>query len=231
MSTKLHHGWMINVIKMYFKMLTRYQYITYYIVAAPILLLTTRLLNLAHLDNHIIVFMTTNFILWIFSPFIVNQLSLCQEDFKALIFFPLKWYQFLLARNILLYLILFLTYLLSFILIELLYGSIFTFPVNIIVFITVFIIPIVSISNLLIITYFYGKRRFLFFCNVLIIILSTNLNLGIFIMGENIFDRFIFYLLIFLLTQIYLILYKISLNRTVKRIKKDYGKCSWMTTY
>ena len=224
-----HNKWIVSVIKMSLILLMRYQHISLYIITTPLLLFITSFSELRQLANHVIIILNTNLILWIFIPFIINQLNFSPDDFKSLILFPIKWYQFLLARNIVLSSILLLSHLLSFIVIGLVYDSIFNFAIHVTVYNLVLILPIVSMGNLITIGYFRRNKDILFYTKILITIFITNFNLGIFIIGEKVFNKLILYLFLFLLLHVYLILYKISLNRSVRIIVKSYGKYICLT--
>lgn len=211
------------LIKMTYVLLKRYQQIVFYILGIPLLLSIPKIIGFAETNNTIIVLSHYNFLLWIFSQFLLNQFALSASDVCSYIIFPVNWHQLIVARNIVFTMILLLSFTLTFILIVFLYKLECISPTRFIFFNIVSLIPIISISNVLSVKALQSPKEILFSWKSIIIILVANMNLAILVTGSIIFREIYFLMGLIPLFLIYIYIYKVSLEISASRITRNYN--------
>lgn len=208
---------------MTYAFLKRYQQIIFYILGIPLLISIPKIIGYGATPNAIIVLSHYNFLLWIFSQFLLNQFALSAQDIRSFIIFPVDWYQFIVARNIVFTIMLLLSYTLTFILIIFLYHLESISPLRFLFFNIMSLIPIISISNMLSVKALQSPKDILFSWKSILIILIANMNLAILVTGNMILKETTFYGGIFPLVLIYIYLYKVSLEKSTSRLIQNYN--------
>ena len=210
------------LIKMTCALLKRYQQLIFYILGIPLLISIPKIIGYGSTPNEIIVLSHYNFLLWIYSQFLLNQFALSAPDIRSFIIFPVNWYQFIVARNIVFIMILLLSYTLTFILIVFLYQLESISPLRFLFFNIMSLIPIISISNMLSVKALQSQKDILFSWKSILIILIANMNLTILVTGNMILKEITFYGGLFPLVLIYIYLYKVSLDKSTSRLIQNY---------
>ena len=214
------------IFRSYFKhsilLLIRYQQIYIYPPVIAALILMPLFFNIKESYLNILHFMIFAIVLWLFSPFFLNMFSFSSEDARSLSLFPVTFKNLIMARNILNYGLLVLTFGMSIVLMILFFPKSNTSVPDLIVLSLMHLLTSVSIGNLTSRLSLTWTKEGTFSWKGVYVILILNFNIIIFKISQIYFSQRVFILIIGMIFLFYIGFYYMSLQKIVREINTNF---------
>lgn len=199
------------------RLLRRYQQIGFYFIISPVLLIFPHFIRIEEKYNLLILFSHFILIIWIFSPFYLNQFSFSYDDYRSFSIFPLDWKAIIWGRNTVNILLLILILCSTVLIIRYIYLKDSTYLLPLFIYVIFNILPLVTIGNLLSIKSINRRREYYFSWTSLFVFPIAFSNLLYLYFVYLFFEGIGYFFSILLVLSIYISIYIYSVNILIKK--------------
>jgi len=211
-----------SILSIYLKhsvlILLRYQHIYFYVIVIAVFILMPRLFSVN--EKYFSFLFSFNFIivLWMFSPFYLNQFSFSTDDTRSLSLFPLNFRDLVIVRNILNFSMLIIAFILSIVLICIFYSAKDTSLSGLMLMSAMHLLPVISVGNLTSRSSISWAAKFSMSWKSSYIIFIAFFNILVFKVSQQVFSRSIFIAVLIALFLVYLAIYILSFRKIVREL-------------
>lgn len=185
-----------SILNIYLKhsilILLRYQHIYFYVIVIAVFILLPRLFNINERYFSFLFSFDFIIVLWIFSPFYLNQFSFSTDDTRSLSLFSLNFRDLVIVRNILNFSMLIIAFILSIFLIHIFYPAIDSNLSGLILISVMHLLPAISVGNLTSRSSISWTVKFPMSWKSSFVILIAFFNILVFKVSQQVFSRSIF---------------------------------------
>ena len=199
------------------RLLRRYQQIGYYFVIIPLFLLLPILMGAKEKYTLLILFTYFIFVLWVFSPFYLNQFSLSYDDQRSLAVFPLNWKAIVWSRNAVNIVMLLLIMILSVLIIRIIYLKDSAYLLHLFIYAILNILPLITIGNKLSVKSSERARENYFSWTSLLVFPVVLLNYFYLSLAHLFLQGFGYFITIILALALYIAIYMYSVKALIKK--------------
>ncbi len=198
--------------------LLRYQHVYFYVIVIAGIILLPRMFNIN--EKYFSFLFSFNFIivLWIFSPFYLNQFSFSSDDARSLSLFSLNFRDLIMVRNILNFSMLIITFILSIVLIRTFYSATDTSLSGLMLISAMHLLPAISVGNLTSRSSVSWTAKFPMSWKSSYVIFIAFFNILVFKFSQQVFNGTIFISVLITLFLLYLALYILSFRKIVREL-------------
>ncbi len=198
--------------------LLRYQHIYFYMIVIAGIILLPRLFSINEKYYSFLISFNFILVLWMFSPFYLNQFSFSSDDARSLSLFPLNFRDLVIVRNILNFSMLIIAFILSIFLVGTFYPATDTNLSGLILISAMHLLPAISVGNLISRSSISWTAKFPMSWKSSFVILISFFNILVFKVSQQVFNGTIFVSVLITLFLLYLAIYILSFRKIVREI-------------